>query len=128
LADAGDNALGAFREAAAETGRRAGERLKRDLRLGASFEDAELAWRIVSKFSGMKFAVTREPGRSLFLHRTCPMLEAGGTSMCRSFCLPFVEGLSEVMCRACRAQIVEEARGRTPCTKALVRRGGEDGR
>ena len=127
-AKSGDEALGAFRAAAVEAGRRAAETLKCDLGLACGFEDAELAWRLVSKFSGMAFSVKRAADRSLFDHRVCPALAAGGPAMCRDFCIPFVEGLTRAMCPSCRLEVVEEANGETPCTKALVRGEGEDAR
>jgi hypothetical protein len=116
----GESALAAFRKAADSTGFEAGLKLKKDLRLSDGFDDAELAWRLVTKMSGMKFRVVRGEGRSLFDHATCPMLEAGGAKMCRNFCAPFVEGLTRAFCRECRLEMVEEADGGEPCTKALV--------
>lgn len=119
-------AIAAFREAARETGRKSGADLKRDLGLGSSFADAEIAWRIVSKASGMKFRVEPGEGRSIFRHSFCPMLSAGGQSLCEDFCLPMVEGLTEAICPACAVEVVESAGGKTPCVKALVSRSGPD--
>jgi hypothetical protein len=118
--------LAAFREAARRTGARAAENLRRDLRLGGTREDAEIAWRLVSKLSGMKFRVKREGDRAVFTHIRCPVLEGGGPSMCANFCLPFVEGLTEVLCPSCGVEILKEADERGPCVKALVVRGGGD--
>ncbi len=122
----GDKALGAFRAAAVEAGKRTAGRLKDDLGLSGGFEDTELAWRLVSKFSGMAFYVKRTADRSLFDHRVCPALAGGGTTMCRDFCIPFVEGLTHAMCPLCRLEMVKEASGKTPCTKALIRGKAKD--
>jgi len=121
-----DSCAAALAGAAREAGAHAGESLKRDLRLGGGFEDAELAWRIVCKFSGMTFRVERQPGRSVFNHIVCPLLEAGGRAVCEGFCVPFVEGFTEAVCPACSVSIVEEAAAPCPCKKALVEAGGAD--
>jgi len=121
----GEGPLEAFRGAAWEAGKRSGDRLKNDLCLGGGYEDAELAWRLVSKFSGMKFTVTRRGGKSLFDHHVCPVLESGGLTMCRNFCVPFVEGLTASMCPSCAVEIIKGAEGGEPCVKALAN-GGQD--
>lgn len=113
--------LEAFREAARETGRRAGHRMKAQLRLGGSFEDVELAWRLVSKMSGMSIRVERSSERSVFEHGVCPVLAAGGPRLCEAFCLPLVEGLTESMCPSCGVAVVRPADASRGCAKALVR-------
>ncbi len=117
----GPEAVEAFREAARESGRRTGERLKKQLHLGSSFEDAELAWRLVCKFAGMPFVLHRDDRMSVFDHKACPMLASGGAAMCESFCLPFVTGLTQSVCSSCSVAIVEPATDSRPCKKALVR-------
>jgi hypothetical protein len=119
-----DSCAWSLRGAAREAGARAGERLTRDLRLDGSFEDAELAWRIVCKFSGMKIAVERRSDRAVFNHLACPLFEAGGESACEGFCLPFVEGFTEAVCPACTVALVERPAAGHPCRKALVHGGG----
>lgn len=126
LGDSSSGGLEAFTHAARTSGRRAGEDLMRDLGLGSSFEDAVLAWRLVSKLSGMKFRVAREGGRAVFTHLVCPMLDAGGPSMCTAFCIPFVEGLTEALCPSCAVEMVTQADENRACVKALVKRGGGD--
>lgn len=118
--------VGEFAAACREAGRKSAARLQHDLGLGSDFEDAELAWRLVSKFSGMKFSVERSAQKSLFVHHVCPALSAGGTKMCESFCIPFVEGLTEAMCPSCGMAVCREATGERPCAKALLRGGGRD--
>lgn len=122
----GAGGLDAYRAAARETGLRAGRRLRDNLLLGDSFKDAELAWRLVSKVSGMKFAVERQDARSVFNHTFCPVFASGGKPLCDSFCLPMVEGLTEAICPSCRVEIVQAAGPSGPCTKALVYGGKRD--
>ena len=126
LEEAGPDALSAYSRAAVQAGKRCGRRLRSELRLGSQFADAELAWRLVVKFSGMKASVRREKSRSVFIHTKCPVYDAGGAAMCRSFCLPFVEGLTEVICPSCAAEIVKPADETAACSKALVHRGEND--
>jgi hypothetical protein len=113
--------LAAFSAAAREAGRRAGGRLRTHLRLGDSFEDAELAWRLISKMSGMRFRVERSRGESIFEHDVCPLLDAGGARLCESFCLPLVEGLTESICPSASVKIIRAAGASRGCAKALVR-------
>jgi len=120
----GEGGLDAYRTAARETGIRAGHRLRDELNLGDTFKDAELAWRLVSKVSGMKAHVKRERGKSIFTHSSCPIFAAGGKSLCDNFCLRMVEGLTEAVCPSCRIEIVRPAGPAGLCVKALLR-GGE---
>jgi hypothetical protein len=119
--DKSNSGLAAFREAARETGKRSGERLKHELRLAGGFEDAELAWRLVSKMSGMRFSVARGAGGSVFEHLCCPVLDAGGKRLCDNFCVPLVEGLTEALAPGCSVKIIRAGEGSRPCAKALVR-------
>lgn len=121
-----EGCLEALREAARESGRRAGERMKSELRLDGSRRDAELAWRLVCKFSGMKIAVERQSDRSVFDHLVCPLLSGGGEDVCEGFCLPFVEGFTQAVCAGCKVEVVEGAREGRPCRKALVYTGLSD--
>ena len=123
---AGGAGVDAYRAAARETGVRAGNRLKSELGLGSSFDDAELAWQIVMKASGMKFTVERRPSRSLFRHLSCPLLAAGGAALCEDFCLPMVEGLTEAICPSCRVEIAERPSDERPCVKALIQAGNSN--
>ncbi len=113
--------LSAFREAARETGVRAAARLKRELGLGSSFEDVELAWRILSRASGMTITIERGASRSVFKHIRCPVRDAGGEGLCSEFCLPLVEGLTREMCPSCSLELVKPAEGGKGCWKALVK-------
>jgi hypothetical protein len=112
--------LEAYRAAARETGRRAARRLVEELRLGNSFQDAEVAWELVSKLSGIQYHIKREEGRSTFSHVTCPVFDAGGKRLCVNFCIPMVEGMTEELCPSCGVEIVTEAGGGGLCVKALV--------
>ncbi len=120
LESAGSSALEEFSLAAHETGLRAGERLKAQFRLDSSFADARLAWKIVSRASGMTFTVADCPGRAVFDHLSCPVLQAGGVRLCENFCLPMVAGLTQAICPSCGVEIVEPANLQRPCKKALV--------
>ncbi len=122
LHSGGSTPVDAFRAAARDTGIRAGERLRGELRLRTSLADAELAWRLVSNASGMRYIVERRPGKSLFHHVHCPVFAAGGAALCRDFCLPMVEGLTAAICPSCSVEIVEPAGPEGPCVKALVLR------
>ncbi len=114
-----------YRDAARETGRRAAARLRRELGLGDTPEDAETAWRIVSNASGMKYTVERREGESVFHHQRCPLYDSGGAAMCADFCVPMVEGLTEGLCPSCRVRTEREATAGEGCAKALVwPRGG----
>jgi len=115
-----DGGLAAFREAARETGKRSGNRLKRELRLAGGFEDAELAWQLVSKMSGMRFSVARGEGESTFEHTSCPVLDAGGKRLCENFCVPLVEGLTEAIAPGCGVRLARAAEGSRPCAKVLT--------
>lgn len=117
--------LEAFREAARETGRKSALRMKDELGLDDSFEDVEFAWKLICKISGMKIAVTREDGRSVFRHLSCPLHRSGGKRLCESFCLPMVEGLTRALSSSMGVALVEEATDSRPCRKALTR-GGDD--
>ena len=121
--------LDAYRNAARDTGAAMGRRLRDEFRLGSSFDDVELAWRLVSKASGMSFLVERVPGRSVFRHRRCPVYDAGGRRLCENFCLPLVEGLTSAIAPSCRVEMVEmpDGGGRG-CVKALIREANADGR
>jgi len=113
--------LEAYRAAARETGRRAARRLREELRLGNSFEDAQVAWELVSKLSGIKYHIKSEEGRSTFSHMTCPVFERGGKRLCVNFCIPMVEGMTKELCPSCGVEVVAEAGDGGLCVKALVR-------
>ena len=120
LSAASAECLATYREAAFEAGRRAAGRLQSRLGLARTFKDCELAWRLVTKFSGMSFYVEKENARSVFVHTKCPVLEAGGPETCRNFCRPFVEGLTAGFSPDFGVEVLEEARGARPCRKALL--------
>lgn len=121
LSAAGPQALAAYREAARRAGVASGERMRADFAFKECFGDAELAWRLVCKLSGMKISLTRESGRTLFDHRSCPLFSTGGSEACGNFCIPFVEGLTAGLCPSCRVELVAEAGEAGACVKALVR-------
>jgi hypothetical protein len=120
LEDNPSGGLEAYREAARETGRRAAERLRREAGLGATAEDVEAAWRLVSNIAGFRYSVTGEAGRAVFDHEFCPAYASGGERMCENFCLPMVEGLTTALCPSCGIEIVRPAADGRPCAKALV--------
>lgn len=122
----GEGCLEALRGAARESGKRAGERMKSELRLDGGRRDAELAWRLVCKLSGMKITVERRGDRSVFDHLVCPLLADGGEGVCEGFCLPFVEGFTRAVCTGGTVEVVEGAHDGRPCTKALVYTGSAD--